>query len=400
MAGAAAHHPHRTGHQSRSVRRRQERPLRPLDRAGHAGRAGDRAVGGGPSQAGRATHQQRRLEALHRRRLPRHQQAPPPPGRRGVGVAQRLRLPAGRRASRVPGGRIAWPPPRPDGHHGVRAGRRHRPGAADHGRRPRSQGRRLRALPRAARRSRGEGAGPGPPRVCHQSRREPAGGSRLRHPGARGESSPVSTRATHVVPPASSRLRWWREVAYILAFYGVYTLVRNLQEADTRRARANALHVIHFEKFLGIYHEHAVQHWFGLVQGVNLHHIAWRTFIQFWNVYYGSAHFIVTIVAIVWLFRRDKARYPLWRNTLAFTTALALIGFAFFPLMPPRLLPASYGFVDTLAKYGGLWSFASGTMKAVSNQYAAMPSLHFAWSTWCVLVLWPATEGRPWATGR
>jgi hypothetical protein len=26
-------------------------------------------------------------------------------------------------------------------------------------------------------------------------------------------------------------------------------------------------------------------------------------------------------------------------------------------------------------------------MQQVSNQYAAMPSLHFAWSTWCALVL-------------
>jgi membrane-associated phospholipid phosphatase len=31
----------------------------------------------------------------------------------------------------------------------------------------------------------------------------------------------------------------------------------------------------------------------------------------------------------------------------------------------------------------------------VSNQYAAMPSLHFAWSTWCALVLVP-TVRRTW----
>jgi hypothetical protein len=62
--------------------------------------------------------------------------------------------------------------------------------------------------------------------------------------------------------------------------------------------------------------------------------------------------------------------------------------------MPPRLLPASYGYVDTLAEIGGLWSFDSETMKAVSNQYAAMPSLHFAWSTWSTLVLWPAAGER------
>ena len=200
--------------------------------------------------------------------------------------------------------------------------------------------------------------------------------------------------ADHVPPPAGSRLRWWREVLYIAAFYGIYTLVRNLQEGDTARAHSNALHVIRIEKLLGLYHEHAVQHWFGLTTKADLRHIHWHTFIQFWNVYYGSAHFIVTIVAIVWLFRTDKARYPLWRNTLAFTTGLALIGFAFFPLMPPRLL-ADHGFIDTLRHVGGLWSFETGPMAKVSNQYAAMPSLHFAWASWCALVFWPALK-KPW----
>lgn len=201
--------------------------------------------------------------------------------------------------------------------------------------------------------------------------------------------------ADHVPPPSGSRLRWWREVLYIAAFYGIYTLVRNLQEGDTAKARSNALHVIRLEKLLGIYQEHGLQHLFGLTQHVDLHRIHWRTFIQFWNVYYGSAHFIVTIVAIVWLFRTNKARYPLWRNTLAFTTGLALIGFAFFPLMPPRLM-ADHGFVDTLRYVGGLWSFDSGPMAKVSNQYAAMPSLHFAWATWCALVFWPVAKKRWW----
>jgi hypothetical protein len=36
---------------------------------------------------------------------------------------------------------------------------------------------------------------------------------------------------------------------------------------------------------------------------------------------------------------------------------------------------------------GGLWSFDSKKLDSVSNQYAAMPSLHIGWSTWCMLVL-------------
>jgi hypothetical protein len=185
-------------------------------------------------------------------------------------------------------------------------------------------------------------------------------------------------------------LRWWREVLYVLAFYGIYTAVRNTQGSaavSARHAFNNAKHIIRWEEWLHVFHEQAIQQAF----------LGARRFIQFWNVYYGSAHFVVTAVALIWLFRRMPERYPLWRNTLAWTTALALIGFALYPLMPPRLLPPSYGFVDTLAHYGGLWSFDSGTMKAVSNQYAAMPSLHFGWSSWCAFVLWPAAGDRTWA---
>ncbi|HYF46484.1 MAG TPA: phosphatase PAP2 family protein, partial [Acidimicrobiales bacterium] len=63
--------------------------------------------------------------------------------------------------------------------------------------------------------------------------------------------------------------------------------------------------------------------------------------------------------------------------------------------------------IDTLARYGGLWSFDSGAMERISNQYAAMPSLHFAWSTWTFLVLFPhlrhaasrlAIAAYPWLT--
>jgi membrane-associated phospholipid phosphatase len=61
----------------------------------------------------------------------------------------------------------------------------------------------------------------------------------------------------------------------------------------------------------------------------------------------------------------------------------------FWPLMPPRLLPASYGFVDTLAKYPTFWTFNSGAVNKISNQYAAMPSVHCAWALWCACALVP-----------
>jgi PAP2 superfamily len=188
---------------------------------------------------------------------------------------------------------------------------------------------------------------------------------------------------------AAPRLRWWKEVLYAAAFYICYSIVRDIRGSkpvSRLQALHNAYRVIDVERWFGLFQEQRIQHLF----------IGDRLFIEFLDDFYGTAHFVVTLAVLIWLFRRAPARYPLWRNTLACTTALALIGFAFFPLMPPRLLPTSYHFVDTLESIGGLWSFGSGPVTKVSNQYAAMPSLHFAWSSWSALVLLPALR-RPWA---
>jgi hypothetical protein len=175
-------------------------------------------------------------------------------------------------------------------------------------------------------------------------------------------------------------LRWWREVAAALAFYAVYSVIRNTQgSAAVPEAEAfgNALRIIRLEELLGLYRERAVQAAF----------LGWHAFIGFWNFFYGSMHFVVTGTALVLLYRRFPSRYRRWRTVLAATTGLALVGYALFPLMPPRLLPASFGFVDTLRRYGSPWSFDSTAVSRLSNQYAAMPSLHFAWAVWSTVVL-------------
>ena len=114
------------------------------------------------------------------------------------------------------------------------------------------------------------------------------------------------------------------------------------------------------------------------------------------NYVYGSLHFVVTIGVGIYLFRKWPNDYPRWRNTLGITTAIALIGFYTWPLMPPRLLPSSYDFVDTLAKYPTLWSFNSKEMSKISNQFAAMPSVHCAWALFCACVLVPRVK-HTWA---
>lgn len=193
-------------------------------------------------------------------------------------------------------------------------------------------------------------------------------------------------------------LRWWVELALIAGVYLLYSLGRNefgSAAVSPETAADNADLVIDMEKALGLYIEADVQAQF----------IDATAFIQFWNLFYGLFHFLVTFVVLLWLFFSDPGHYRFWRRTGLITTVFGLIGFAFFPLMPPRLLGncGDYGacrlgspYVDTVIDVGGIWSFESTGMEAISNQYAAMPSLHIGWALWCTLVLVPRLSAR-WA---
>jgi PAP2 superfamily len=204
------------------------------------------------------------------------------------------------------------------------------------------------------------------------------------------------------------RLRWWFEIVAIGAMYVVYSGIRNNFGSATvspDHAFNNARRIITAERKIGLYFEENLQDVF----------LGQKWFLQFWNVFYGTFHFWVTAFALIYTYRKRPEVYSFWRNAIIFATAFALIGFSLFPLMPPRLLDdcgefgacVSYGFVDTLAQFGGLWSFDSGAMEKISNQYAAMPSLHFAWSFWTFLVLYRHLKHRwsriaialyPWVT--
>jgi hypothetical protein len=176
---------------------------------------------------------------------------------------------------------------------------------------------------------------------------------------------------------------WWLEIVLVLAFYQGYGRLRRLVEGDTGAALRNARQVIHAEQLLHIFHEATIQRWF----------LPHETIVQLWDVYYGVIHFAVPIVAFVVLWRRDRQRYRLWRNTFGLMLLLALVGFALYPLMPPRLLPPPHHFVDTTQVYGGMGPFSESN-SAAANLYAAMPSLHIGWSTWAVVALWPLVRQR------
>jgi hypothetical protein len=220
----------------------------------------------------------------------------------------------------------------------------------------------------------------------------------------REEHAAVATAEPRRRLPGGRRLRdghhvyWWVEILAALAFYLLYSAIRNIHHGNATEAFQHARELIDVQRALGIYVEESIQAW---ALGV-------RPLILFANYFYGSLHFIATGGVMIYLFRRWTDDYPLWRNTLAVATGLALIGFALFPLMPPRLLPehcdgppvlscqGQYDYEDTLAKDPAFWSFNSGAVNQISNQYAAMPSVHCAWALWCASALIPRLRRR-WA---
>jgi hypothetical protein len=179
-------------------------------------------------------------------------------------------------------------------------------------------------------------------------------------------------------------LYWWVEIGIVLVFDLIYETIRNSSKSGSARSFANAMRIIDWQRAVGLYPEPTMQRW--------ALHYEWLIVAA--NYFYGSAYIAVTVFAMVFLYRRFPDDYPLWRNTLLVGTLLGLIGFATFPLMPPRLLDALgdgrqvFGYVDTLVKFPTFWSFDSSAMKTISNQFAAMPSLHCGWALWgCALFL-------------
>jgi membrane-associated phospholipid phosphatase len=188
---------------------------------------------------------------------------------------------------------------------------------------------------------------------------------------------------------ATRRPRWWGELAIAAAGYAIYAAVRNLQGKETdpsdyQRAFVNAQRVIHLEQVSGLYHEHGVQTLF----------LNWQWLVRSFDSFWALAHFLVTAAVVVWLIRWHPERYRPLRTALAIATALGLVCFALFPTLPPRLLPDSFGFVDTWARVGGIGAKHPPRIERISDPFAAMPSLHVAWAVWCAAALAPAMKRR------
>lgn len=183
---------------------------------------------------------------------------------------------------------------------------------------------------------------------------------------------------------APRRPRLWFEILLIAVSYWTYSLIRNAVPEQRAQALRNADWIWRLEHQLGIAVEETVNH------AVNS--VTWL--VVGMNYYYATLHFVVTLGVLVWLYRSHPGRYAATRLVLFATTGVALVGYYLYPLAPPRLMNGGH-FIDTVMVHETWGSMASGDLKNMSNQYAAMPSMHIGWSVWCGLTIF-ALASVPW----
>ncbi|MFI0938957.1 phosphatase PAP2 family protein [Streptomyces sp. NPDC021020] len=178
------------------------------------------------------------------------------------------------------------------------------------------------------------------------------------------------------------RLRWWTELPLIAVVYALYSGARLLVRGDVDDAVEHGADILHFEQLTHLDPEQ----WFNRLF---THHAFLGVPADFM---YASMHYIVTPTILVWLWLRRPTHYRQARTWLMISTLIGLVGFTTVPTAPPRLLPGAHGFMDTMAQYGsyGWWGTDASAPRGLghlTNEYAAMPSLHVGWSLWCGIML-------------
>ena len=170
------------------------------------------------------------------------------------------------------------------------------------------------------------------------------------------------------------RVRWLRGRAQEAAQDARDSLARLIGDADFHSAVVHARDLLALERLLHI----------DIEAPTNAALAAWTPLAVLASYWYSLLHYVVTPAVLVWAYRRHHGDYRRVRDALILASAIGLVGFTLLPMAPPRMLP---GFDDTLAStssvgwWGGDASAPRG-LGALTNQLAAMPSLHVGWAVW------------------
>lgn len=170
-----------------------------------------------------------------------------------------------------------------------------------------------------------------------------------------------------MIPASHQRgVRVIREVLMIAPAALFYFLVRGLVHANGDVALDHAHDLIHFEQRLGIFHEPQLQ------SLITPHR--WLVDLVNWVYIWGHWPFLAAV--FTWIVIAHPHAYPKYRNTMFLSGLIGMAIFALHPVAPPRLVPG-FGFIDTVTLHSN--SYRVFQPPALTNPYAAFPSLHFGW---------------------
>ncbi|MBM4461954.1 MAG: phosphatase PAP2 family protein [Chloroflexi bacterium] len=179
--------------------------------------------------------------------------------------------------------------------------------------------------------------------------------------------------------------RWrkgFNEVLIVGLVYGAYRLASGSIDAKKIVALENAHDVIHWERRMGLFHEPDFQAFF----------LRNKILLNIADTLYTLLYYPALVLFFFWAYNRHRKEYYIARNVFLVSAGIAFLCFAFYPVAPPRMLPI-FGFVDTMKGYGVV-NYDSPILRNLANPYAAMPSLHFAWTLlvgigiFCIVKAW------------
>ncbi len=158
-----------------------------------------------------------------------------------------------------------------------------------------------------------------------------------------------------------------REAVIIAVGLLTYFGVRGLTEGSLDAALAHSQSIVDLERSLGIFWEPDLQSSIAdqdcMVAVANWVYIWW--------------HWPIIAVAAVWLLLNRPGTYTRFRNAFLISGGIGLVVFATYPVAPPRLL-GGLDVIDTVSIHSGGYRVLQPP--AFTNQYAALPSLHYGWN--------------------
>ena len=169
---------------------------------------------------------------------------------------------------------------------------------------------------------------------------------------------------------------------------GLYLVARALvRPTDTEAAVQRTLSVVAWEQRFGLFRE---PDWQRLMLG-------FRPAVELANTVYVFGMHPVMLGIGAWLCARRHRQFVRVRRVLVVSSVVGVVAYGLWPAAPPRLLAVAghdLGFVDTL--HGGADTGVVDRQPGVlRNDYAALPSYHFAWVLLMAAGLWAGT--RRWS---